>query len=61
MFILFLIYAMIILFIFNALTHKFCVKMELETLKQNKVFRVINVMVVILLVCSYVRVLNAMI
>lgn len=56
--ILFPIYALFILFIFNSLTYKFCMKMEMEGPKQNKVFRVINTMILILLVCSYVRVLN---
>ncbi|OZU87919.1 hypothetical protein CIL03_14550 [Virgibacillus indicus] len=59
--IIFPIYAFVVLLIFNILTHKFCVKMEMEKLKQNKVFRVINIMIVILLVCSYLRVLNAMV
>ncbi len=57
--ILFPIYALIVLIIFNLLTYKFCLKMEMEVLKQNKFYRVINTMIVILLVCSYVRVLSA--
>ncbi|MBM7601696.1 hypothetical protein JOC34_004124 [Virgibacillus halotolerans] len=57
--ILFPIYALLVLFIFNSLTYNFCMKMEMEILKQNKIFRVINAMILILLVCSYVKVLNA--
>ncbi|MFD1037657.1 hypothetical protein ACFQ3N_04355 [Virgibacillus byunsanensis] len=56
--ILFPVYALIILFIFNSLTHKFCIKMELKQEKQSTVFRVINIMVLVLLVSSYVKVLN---
>ncbi|PAV29301.1 hypothetical protein CIL05_12970 [Virgibacillus profundi] len=57
----FIVYAFVILLIFNFMTHKFCLKMEMEALKQNKFFRVINIIIVILLVCSYLRVLNAMV
>ncbi|GAA0447887.1 MAG: hypothetical protein ACQEWU_09420 [Bacillota bacterium] len=59
--IIFLLYGFIILLIFNSLTHQFCLKMEMETLKQGKMFRVINIMVTVLLVCSYVRVMNVMV
>ncbi|MFU0788669.1 hypothetical protein JNUCC74_13315 [Cerasibacillus sp. JNUCC 74] len=59
--IIFLIYGFIVFLIFNSLTHQFCVKMEMEALKQGKMFRVINVMITILLVCSYLRVTNLMV
>ncbi|SES69585.1 hypothetical protein SAMN05216389_101453 [Oceanobacillus limi] len=61
MFYIFIIYALIILFIFNSLTHKFCTKLEMNQNKQASVFRVINIMMLILLVSSYVKVLNSMI
>ncbi|MEN2767722.1 hypothetical protein [Ornithinibacillus xuwenensis] len=61
MIIIFLLYASIILFIFNSLTDKFCKKLEMNAAKQANVFRVTNIMILILLVSSYVKVLNAMI
>ncbi|RFA35226.1 hypothetical protein CAI16_08945 [Virgibacillus dokdonensis] len=59
--IIFLIYGFIIFLIFNSLTHKLCIKMEMEALKQGKMFRVINLMITILLVSSYLRLMNAMV
>ncbi|MFZ3577315.1 hypothetical protein [Virgibacillus sp. DJP39] len=56
--IMYLFYALFILLIFNSLTHLFCLKMEMNQKKQSSVFRVINVMIMVLLVSSYVRVLN---
>ncbi|MFC4024526.1 hypothetical protein [Oceanobacillus longus] len=58
MFIFYMIYAFIVLVIFNFLISKFCVKMQLDKTKQAKNFRVINMIMVALLVCSYLRVLN---
>ncbi|SFD36680.1 hypothetical protein SAMN05216238_10113 [Lentibacillus persicus] len=52
-------YAILVLLIFNSLTQQFCTKMEMKEKKQSSMFRVINIMVLILLVSSYVRVLNA--
>ncbi|CDO02744.1 hypothetical protein BN988_01219 [Oceanobacillus picturae] len=60
MLIMYLLFAAFVLFIFNSLTDRFCKKMEMEILKQRKVFRTINIMILILLVCSYLRVLNVM-
>lgn len=56
--VLFPIYAVFILLIFNSLTMQFCTKMEMKDAKQSTVFRVINIMILILLVSSYVKVLN---
>ncbi|MBP1947333.1 hypothetical protein J2Z82_000256 [Virgibacillus litoralis] len=56
--ILFPVYAVFILLVFNSLTHQFCMKMEMKEKKQSTVFRVINIMVLILLITSYVKVLN---
>ncbi|RYG72860.1 hypothetical protein EU245_08615 [Lentibacillus lipolyticus] len=52
-------YAVFILLIFNSLTYQFCMKMEMKERKQSTMFRVINVMILILLVSSYMKVMNA--
>ncbi|ALX48707.1 hypothetical protein [Lentibacillus amyloliquefaciens] len=52
-------YAILVLLIFNSLTQQFCTKMEMKEKKQSSMFRVINLMVLVLLISSYVRVLNA--
>lgn len=57
----FIIYALFILLIFNSMTQNFCIKLEMNQTKQTIVFRFINIMILILLVSSYVRVLNAII
>ncbi|MBM7554128.1 hypothetical protein [Thalassobacillus pellis] len=56
--IVFIIYALIILFIINSLTHSLCQKTNMSKEKQPKVFRTINVLITILLISSYVEVLN---
>lgn len=61
MFLIFLIYGFIILVIFNSLTDKFCKKLEMNDNKQATVFRFTNIMILILLVSSYIKVLNAMV
>lgn len=58
--ILFPLFALFVLFIFNSLTHQFCHKLEMNQKKQSAMFRLINISVLILLVSSYVRVLNVM-
>ncbi|BAC13105.1 hypothetical conserved protein [Oceanobacillus iheyensis HTE831] len=58
MVIFYMVFAFIVLIIFNSLTNAFCIKMELSQKKQLKVYRVINMIMVALLVCSYLRVLN---
>ncbi|QKY68509.1 hypothetical protein [Lentibacillus sp. CBA3610] len=52
-------YAIFVLLIFNSLTQQFCTKMEMKEKKQSSMFRVINIMVLVLLISSYVKVLNA--
>lgn len=52
-------YAIFVLLIFNSLAHQFCTKMELKEKKQSSMFRVTNIMILVLLVSSYVKVLNA--
>ncbi|WP_430787829.1 hypothetical protein VBD025_17480 [Virgibacillus flavescens] len=54
----YLIYALFVIFIFNSLTHQFCLKMELNQKKQSTVYRTINMMIMVLLITSYIRVLN---
>lgn len=56
--VLFPVYAIFVLLIFNSLTHQFCMKMEMKERKQSTVFRVINIMILVLLLSSYVKVLN---
>ncbi len=58
MMIFYMIFAFIVLVIFNFLTKTFCIKMQLDKAKQAKNFRVINMIMVALLVCSYLRVIN---
>ncbi|WP_217586017.1 hypothetical protein [Lentibacillus saliphilus] len=54
----FLLYALIVFSIFNVLTHNFCIKMEMKPAKQETVFRFMNIMILILLLSSYVKVMN---
>ncbi|MGY0692862.1 hypothetical protein ACW2QC_08735 [Virgibacillus sp. FSP13] len=58
MIIAFAVYALFILLIFNSLTNSFCLKMEMNQHKQSRVFRMINIMIIVLLISSYVKVLN---
>lgn len=55
----FVAYALLILYIFNSLTYQYCLKLEMNQKKQATVFRFTNIMILILLVSSYVKVLNA--
>ncbi|TRM11836.1 hypothetical protein FH966_09170 [Lentibacillus cibarius] len=52
-------YAVFVLFIFNSLTYQFCMKMEMKESKQSTMFRFTNIMILILLISSYMKVLNA--
>ncbi|MGP4061954.1 hypothetical protein [Halobacillus litoralis] len=56
----FSLYALVILFVFNLLTHSLCSKTKMSTEKQTRVFRTINVLITILLISSYVEVLNTL-
>ncbi|UOQ43512.1 hypothetical protein MUN89_16555 [Halobacillus salinarum] len=56
----FIIYALFVLFVFNSLTHSLCLKTKMSTEKQTRVFRTINVLITILLISSYVEVLNSL-
>ncbi|ELK47655.1 hypothetical protein QRD89_05365 [Halobacillus sp. ACCC02827] len=56
----FSLYALVILFVFNSLTHSLCLKTKMSNEKQTRVFRTINVLITILLISSYVEVLNTL-
>ncbi|TQS76601.1 hypothetical protein DX933_00410 [Ornithinibacillus gellani] len=56
--IVFIVYALLILYIFNSMTQRYCDKLDMNQAKQARVFRVTNIMILILLVSSYVKVLN---
>ncbi|MFD2924345.1 hypothetical protein [Halobacillus naozhouensis] len=56
----FIIYGLVVLFVFNSLTHSLCLKTKMSTEKQSRVFRTINVLITILLITSYVDVINHM-
>jgi len=55
------IYAVVVLFIFNLLTNKLCMALEMEQVKQAGIFRIINTMILILLLSSYIKILNQMV
>ena len=55
--IVFAFFALFVLFIFNSLTHRLCLRTEMSQEKQPNVFRTINILITILLVSSYVEVL----
>lgn len=61
MIIFFSFYALVILLIFNSLTNRFCLKMEMNHHKQSRVYRMINIMILILLISSYVKITNAVV
>jgi len=56
-FIVFPLYAGIILLIINKLTDSLCVQKEIPEDRQPKVFQTINILVTILLISSYVEIL----
>lgn len=58
MVIFYIVFAFIVLTIFNTMTTAFCIKMELSQQKQARMYRVINMILVTMLVCSYLRILN---
>jgi hypothetical protein len=58
-FIVFPLYAGIILLIMNKLTDSLCVQKEIPEERQPKVFQTINILVTILLISSYVEILFA--
>lgn len=53
----FVVFAIITLFIFNSLTMRLCLQTEMSQEKQPNVFRTINILITILLISSYVEVI----
>nr|WP_223155066.1 hypothetical protein [Alkalibacillus aidingensis] len=49
-------FAIFILYSFNSMTKKFCTKSEMSSEKSNKVYRTINISMLILLISSYYEV-----
>lgn len=57
MVIIFTLFALFILWIFNSLTHKLCLRTNMSQERQPTVFRTINISITILLISSYYEVL----
>lgn len=55
--VIFALYALCILVIFNSLTYKFCAKQEMNQERQFRVYRMINISITILLISSYLEAL----
>lgn len=55
--IVFVLFALFILFLFNSLTYRLCLQTEMSKERQPNVFRTINILITILLISSYVEVL----
>ncbi|TDL35393.1 hypothetical protein E2R51_06695 [Jeotgalibacillus sp. S-D1] len=54
---LFILFTIFILYSINRMTNKLCVQKEIPDEKQPKVFRTINILILVLLISSYVEVL----
>jgi len=54
---LFIIFAVFVIYNINRLTNSLCIQKEIPEDRQPKVFRTINILVMILLVSSYVEIL----
>ncbi|KAB8139029.1 hypothetical protein F9U64_02200 [Gracilibacillus oryzae] len=57
MLLVFAVFSIFVLFIFNSLTYRLCMQTEMGEEKQPNVFRTINVLITILLISSYVEVI----
>ncbi|MBO1625856.1 hypothetical protein COE15_07275 [Bacillus cereus] len=55
--IVFVTFALIVLFYTNFLTHTLCVRKQLSENRQTNAFRVINVCITILLISSYIEII----
>ncbi|RST59579.1 MULTISPECIES: hypothetical protein [Bacillaceae] len=55
--VLFIIFAIFILYIFNNLTYSLCVQREIPEERHPKIFRTINILITILLFSSYIEIL----
>ncbi|GAA0300820.1 hypothetical protein GGQ92_001447 [Gracilibacillus halotolerans] len=58
MFFIFTFFAFFVLLIFNSLTMRLCLQTEMSQEKQPNVFRTVNILITILLVSSYVEIIN---
>ncbi|MBM7571447.1 hypothetical protein [Aquibacillus albus] len=54
--IVFVLFALFILFLFNSLTYRLCVAAEMSKERQPNVYRTINILITILLISSYIEV-----
>ncbi|MCM3762624.1 hypothetical protein M3212_17815 [Alkalihalobacillus oceani] len=52
-----ILFALFILFMINSMTDALCIKREIPTEKQPKLFRTINILITILLTSTYVKIL----
>ncbi|MFC4322154.1 hypothetical protein [Litchfieldia salsa] len=59
MMVLYIPFAVFILFKINDMTNKLCIQKEIPEDRQHKVFRTINILITILLISSYVEILFA--
>lgn len=57
MIVIFVLYALCMLVIFNSLAYKFCAKQEMNQERQFRVYRMINISITLLLISSYLEVL----
>ncbi|WP_338023161.1 hypothetical protein [Bacillus ectoiniformans] len=57
MIIVFIIFSGLILYNINRMTNTLCIQKEIPEERQPKVFRIINILITILLVSSYVEIL----
>ncbi|MDF2039161.1 hypothetical protein LIT38_06800 [Bacillus sp. CMF12] len=55
----FIIFAVFILFYINKMTNSLCLQKEIPEERQPKVFRIINILITILLISSFVEILYA--
>ncbi|MGE8205132.1 hypothetical protein ACQKP0_11250 [Heyndrickxia sp. NPDC080065] len=53
----FILFAIVILYLINNMTNSLCIQKEIPEERQPKVFMTINILVTILLVSSYVEIL----
>jgi hypothetical protein len=53
----FILFAVIIVYLINKMTNSLCVQKEIPEERQPQVFRMINILITILLVSSYVGIL----
>ncbi|XJZ28108.1 hypothetical protein ACF5W4_04740 [Bacillota bacterium Lsc_1132] len=53
----FIIFAILILYYVNKMTHSLCIQKDIPEERQHKVFRTINVLITILLISSYMEIL----